>query len=197
MGNTPDIKWYEEISLRKGLPTRCPFAAVNRCPRYYQSLSLLGRSGSTEIPPEKDEQLKARWEKSDLWPITMEQATSVSGSPGKYNFCRFCPEVLYDRFGLFAEDLIPHSDEYTLERLIELKGPLRDDWEYNWAFLKELHYSNCPLYSGLQREETGKGERGYPEELFELKPNISGIGVNIKVLVDRFCVWWLRKSRRR
>ena len=130
---------------------------------------MLGRHGLAEISPEKDKELKEKWEKSDLWPITLEQATSVSGGPGRHKFSKFCPEVLYNRFGLFAEKLIPHPDEYTLERLIEMKGSLRDSWEVNWALFKELHYSNCPLYSVLQGEETGRIDRQYPEELFELR----------------------------
>lgn len=197
MGNTPNIEWYEGISFKKGIPTRCPFASVNRCPRYYQSLSLLGKYGSTEIPPDKDKELKEKWEKSDFWPITLEQATSVSGGPEKYRFSRHCPEILYERFGLFAEELIPHIDEYTLERLIQIKGPHRDDWEYQWAYLKELHYSNCPLYSGLQKVEKESDDLKFPEEVFEFKPNISGIGINLKVLINRFCIWWLKKNRER
>jgi len=197
MGNKPNSEWYEQISLKKGIPTRCPFVSVYRCPRYYQSLSLLGKYGSTEIPPEKDKKLKNKWEKSDFWPITLEQATSVSGGPDKYNFSKFCPEVLYERFGLFAEELIPHRDEYTLERLIQLKGPHRDNWEYVWAHMKKLHHSNCPLYSGLLKEEKESDELKFPDEIFEFKPNISGIGINLKALINRFCIWWLKKNKKR
>src|SRR6266478_1120232 len=41
----PTLKWYTDISASKSLSPRCPFASVHRCPRYYQSVSLLGEAG--------------------------------------------------------------------------------------------------------------------------------------------------------
>jgi hypothetical protein len=68
-----DIAWYTSISECKGVPPRCPFATVHRCPRFYQSLQLFGRyTGSTMIDPKDDEVLLRNWEKSDLWPTTWE-----------------------------------------------------------------------------------------------------------------------------
>ena len=78
----PDIAWYTELSTRKNLSPRCPFASVYRCPRYYQSLSLLGEAGSTKIDPIEDAKLLTKWKASDLWPATLEQATSVLGTDG-------------------------------------------------------------------------------------------------------------------
>jgi hypothetical protein len=40
-------------------------------------LVFLGEAGSTKIAPDEDQRLKARWEKSDLWPRTAEGATSL------------------------------------------------------------------------------------------------------------------------
>jgi hypothetical protein len=42
---------------------------------------LLGDAGSTRIDQKEDDKLKESWEKTDVWPITAEQATSISG-PG-------------------------------------------------------------------------------------------------------------------
>ena len=50
----PDFQWYSAESRRLELAPRCPFAAVHGCPRYYQSLSLLGRAGNTAIPKEEN-----------------------------------------------------------------------------------------------------------------------------------------------
>src|SRR5208283_2857731 len=78
---TPDLKWYEEVTKRKGLnEPRCPFASTEKCPRYYQSLSILGTAGATAIDKAIDEKLQKRWEHHHLWPRTMEQETSVGGS---------------------------------------------------------------------------------------------------------------------
>jgi hypothetical protein len=123
----PDLQWYTKTSEQKGLKQRCPFATAARCPRFYQSLSLLGRAGSTQIDEAEDERLKAFWESTDLWPSTAEQCTSVSGPvPGNKAFHNFCPEVAFLRFGLFASDLLPYHDEIDSEsahkKLADLQG---------------------------------------------------------------------------
>lgn len=153
----PDFEWYSGISTQNDLPPRCPFASVERCPRYYQSLSLLGSAGSTEIEPDEDERLKRYWERSDLWPRTREYATAV-GRSGKqdrtetHHFSNFCPEVAYDRFGYFASYLGDYADEidkdFAHERLGE-RGVSRNDWRWRWAAVQPLHYTECPLYSPL------------------------------------------------
>jgi hypothetical protein len=75
----------------------------------------LGEAGSTRIDPKEDKQLLNYWENSDLWPTTMEYATSISGSPGEpHIFSNFCPEVAFDRFDYFASLL---SDTHqTIEK---------------------------------------------------------------------------------
>jgi hypothetical protein len=108
----PIIDWCRKVSIDLGVPTRCPFASVERCPRYYQSLSLLGHAGHTEISPKKDKKLQKKWEKSDLWPTIGEQATSVSGAPERRkSFSKFCSEIAYDCFGFFGSELYPYHAE--------------------------------------------------------------------------------------
>jgi hypothetical protein len=159
----PNLKWYTEISERKGLMARCPFAFVYRCPRYYASLSPLAYAGSTPIEPEEDRRLKERWLRSDLWPVTEEQKTSVLGpSSGPQQFWRFCPEVLFDRFGVFASALADYHDDIDRKvahaRLSE-QDAASDDAEWSWALLHPMHYSECPLYSGLQLGEADRGPK--------------------------------------
>src|SRR5450631_3123171 len=119
---TPNADWYLRVSNERGVTPRCPFAAVERCPRYYQSLSLLGEAGSTKMPTDEDERLKAFWEKSELWPRTAEQASSISSSDGKWlSLSQFCPEVMHERFGFFAKGLGNYVDDldrgYAYEQL--------------------------------------------------------------------------------
>ena len=78
----PDIDWCRELSIKLGVPTRCPFSTVDECPRYYQSLALLSSAGHTPIATEKDEMLRKKWETSDLWPMIEEQATGCQGVGG-------------------------------------------------------------------------------------------------------------------
>lgn len=63
----PDLAWYTARSAELGHSPRCPFASVNRCPRYYQSLWVLGSAGSPSIDAEEDNRLRKKWEASDLW----------------------------------------------------------------------------------------------------------------------------------
>lgn len=175
----PSLAWYRDISSRHGLPPRCPFASVERCPRYYQSLSLLGSAGSTEIDRDEDERLKRYWQGSDLWPRTKEYETAVltfekqDGSKNQH-FWNFCPEVAYDRFGYFASDLAGYADEIDRDlahqRLGEAGAP-GDDWRWRWSSIQPMHYAECPLYSPLVHGGgfPARPDRAGPE--FTLGPN--------------------------
>lgn len=157
----PDLAWYTAISTRKKLLPRCPFASVHRCPRYYQSLSLLGEAGSTPIDPDEDNALRRQWQGSDLWPATLEQATSITSIEGRggrrrQSFWHFCPEVAFDRFGFFTSDLNPYADEIDLDlahRALGKANAPATDPRWAWAGVSEMHYSECPLYSPLAAGE--------------------------------------------
>jgi hypothetical protein len=163
----PNLEWYESVSQRNNLLPRCPFTLAYRCPRYYQSVSLLGNSGiSTSIDSEEDGKLLKYWQESDLWPITREQEPIIFGSPGKYIFSNFCPEVSFDIFGWFASSLTPYDDEIDMGHAHEQLGKMKadsNDWRWRWAHIQPMHYSHCPLFSPLssspvppKKEKKGK-----------------------------------------
>ena len=160
----PDLKWYTGISHERQVRPRCPFASVRRCPRFYQSLSLLGGAGSTNIEPGEDKLLLKRWKKSDLWPITDEQATSISGEPGKPSiYLNFCPEIAFERFGLFTLNFAGYADEIDLDlahdRLGRMKAPA-SDWRWAWSSVAPMHYTECPLYSPLNLDASRERSKG-------------------------------------
>ena len=43
----PDLQWHTSVGERKNLSAPCPFATVRLCPRYFESVSLLGDQGIT------------------------------------------------------------------------------------------------------------------------------------------------------
>src|SRR5271166_50761 len=199
----PDMDWYLNLSRERGTTPRCPFASVERCPRYYESLSLLGEAGSTKIPADDDARLKALWEKSDLWPRTAEGGTSIFGTDGRTSaFSNFCPEVSYDRFHLFASGLYRHADEIDVEsahRELGRSGVPGTHWRWLWAGISPMHFTECPLYSPLthgtrlppetsaEKKEPLRAEvvDEKPADLLTLNPNFHGVGINLKEAARR------------
>ena len=154
----PDFKWYSAESRRQGVSPRCPFQSVHACPRYYQSVSLLGQAGCTAIPTDEDEALSERWKRHPLWPAVSEQATGIAGDgQSTHSFHKFCPEVLFDTFGYFATFLAKHADELDSDmaaQRLEEEGASADDPRREWAFCTPQHYTECPLYSCLAHDWT-------------------------------------------
>jgi hypothetical protein len=159
----PTLSWYLATSKKMGDQPRCPFATVDTCPRFYQSLSLLGSAGSTSIDSLEDKRLLKKWKKSDLWPKTEEQETIIYGN-NKF-FDKFCPEVAFERFGYFASYLGRYSDEIDHDLAHEKLGKINassEDYRWSWSSLIAMHFSECPLYSVLiYRQGNKKNEEWY------------------------------------
>jgi len=198
----PDFEWYSKISDEFGGPPRCPFATASHCPRYYQSLSLLKETGATSIDAKIDDSLFQKWKNSPLWPLVAEQETSVMGTDEERAkiISNFCPEVSYDRWGIFATFLARYADEIDIRlahKSLSERGASRDDWRWEWASIRPQHYKECPLYSILQRpDEEIKTALENSDELLEIKPGIFGVSVNVKNLITKLCLWWLDKQRK-
>jgi hypothetical protein len=64
----------------------------------------------------------------------------------------FCPETLFDRFGLFVSDLHGYADEidiHVAHSTLKARNVPPSDWQWTWAAAKPMHYTDCPLYSPL------------------------------------------------
>ncbi len=129
-----------------------------------------------------------------LWPVTAEQTTSISGpNDTSKHFCNFCPEVSYERFGLFASDLDRYADETDIgiahTHLSNTKvSP--EDWRWNWFYINHQHYSECPLYSVLLN--TQQTTQNKLEDIVTFKPNFHGIGIDFNALIRRIKRWITR-----
>lgn len=115
----------------------------------------MGAQGiATKMAEQKDAELLAYWRESDLWPAVYEEATTVAGSPGRKSFTNFCPEVAFDFFRYFAEALYPYHDEIDLDLGIKSwsRRPIAPNhWSSSWSAVSPLHYTDCRLYSSLER----------------------------------------------
>lgn len=157
----PDRAWYFAESERRSLTPRCPFATVYRCPRYFQSLSLLGSAGCTEMDQALADRLYFAWRAQGLWPPVDEQATSIStrdrgsgSTPWMYD--HFCPEVLGDSLGFYADYLCKNNDDEidqaAILRHLQEEGYPRDHFRHQYQSAYALHYAECQLYSVLRHQ---------------------------------------------
>ena len=182
----PDLNWYLAISKKNNGSPRCPFATVESCPRFYQSLSLLGSAGSTSIDQAEDKRLLEKWKSSDLWPKTREQETSISGN-NKF-FDQFCPEVAFERFGYFASYLGRYSDELDHDlahkKLGEI-GASSKDYRWAWSSVAPMHFTECPLYSVLLHRRNStitSTEKENRDEWYKRPFGMLIIGITITVI---------------
>lgn len=188
----PYLEWYLSRSREAGLPPRCPFASVGSCPRYFQSLSLLAEAGFTALDAGRERKLLRRWKKSDLWPVTDEQATAVYNS-GE-SFSGFCPEVSHEAFGLFAVYLSRHADELDRDlahKRLAAEGVDGNDWRWRWQSVIPMHYSECPLFSPLAvRLASSEEGRTAAKEVWQVQPNLYGVGLDVRALWSRIKAKW-------
>jgi len=166
MTEIPNREWYSRLSQERGVNFRCPFATVEVCPRYYQSLSLLGEAGSTNIPESEDKRLIKHWKSNDLWPRTDEQATSLFGEPGNPSiYSNFCPEVTFARFGYFATSLTRYADEidsgFAHEQLARASA-LSGDPRWSWESCAGQHFTECPNYAVLSHRSKNRQAEAEP-----------------------------------
>jgi hypothetical protein len=155
----PDLDWYASVGERKGMRARCPYASINRCPRYFESVSLLGEKGiASKMPASRHDEALRMWEGHELWPATGETATTIAGGETPTIFFNFCPEVMFDTFKLFASTVIRFydgTDREIRERALTAEGAaFEKDWRWHYERVEPMHYSECPLYSKLLKEKT-------------------------------------------
>jgi hypothetical protein len=198
----PDLEWYSNISKQENVPLKCPYANVHRCPRYYASLYLLGNADvTTKMNPEKIKELDELWNKSDVLPVIAEHDTSIAKVDDKISmFTKFCPEILFDIFGLFAVSLFRYADDIDQEAgYAQMKrDAYPKDWRLTWSHVEPLHYLKCSVYSQLitrpveNKQDTLTGE-SIPE-IIEIKPGFMGISLNVRAACSRLAKWWLSKQ---
>lgn len=188
-----NINWYSSVSSQEGIPPRCPYANVDRCPDYYQSLSLLGTIGiTTAIQESEEKRLLKKWENSEHWPKVNEHAPSIWDFRDSKSFSNFCPEVAFDVYGLFASELHPYADEidiHVAHKQLGKQGAPATDWRWQWSHINPLHYSECRMYSQLVSTNVVGTDKIDTKEIIEFKLGMFGFFVNMKELVKRLWKW--------
>lgn len=193
----PDLEWYLSVSREREVAPRCPFATVDRCPRYWDSLSMLQHIGYTSASTEESQRLEKKWSGSELRARIAEQDTSISGSQSHKSLANYCPEITYNIFGFFASYLGEYVDDTDREmayRRFTREGISPNSWQWLWADLIPMHYTECPLYSPLQQKIFSIPPVQTNAELVTLKPAFWGISIDLKECWRRIRTWF-RKSK--
>lgn len=193
----PNIEWYLSTSQKREVAPRCPFATVERCPRYFASLSLLQNMGHTSICEEEDQRLQQKWEHSELIPKIAEYDTSISGSPKSKCLSNYCPEVSFESFGVFASLLFEHGDEIDRDLAfarLSREGVPAKNWKWRWADLKPMHYTECPLYSPLLHHAQAPAQEKPKSDILTLKPGVWGMSIDLKEIGRRVWSWFHRSD---
>ena len=149
-----------------------------------------GVRGSTGIDPKEDRRLFKKWHKSEIWPRTAEQETTLSSSGREpHTFVRFCPEGMYDRFEWFATSLAAFPDELDrdfAQASLRHQNADAEDWRWVWWQMTAMHYSECPLYSIISRPATTESQ----PDILSLKPGMWGLTVDLKAIWMRLRSWF-------
>lgn len=152
----PDFAWYSAESRKQGLPPRCPIAHAELCPRYYESIWLLGKEGLiTRIPSERDASLERKWKV--FGSVIAEEGASVWGDEKRKNLDHFCPEVSYEIYSYFASHLNEYPDELDREIAYKLykRGEIKH-FDARWQGISPHRYTECREYSIHATFATGK-----------------------------------------
>lgn len=197
MPDSYQLEWYASRGRELGASGRCPYANVHSCPRYWESLSLLGDAGiATSIDKQTDARLEQKWKGSKLWPVVAENATAVAN---RNSFSNFCPEVSFNVFRNFASSLSRYSDEIDRDAahaLLEREADVTpNDWRWQWANVTPLHFGECPLYSQIRISQ--EPEEPHAGEVVTMKPGVLGFSIDVKVLLDRLARSWLKARRKK
>jgi hypothetical protein len=109
------IEWYTGVSATKKLAPRCPFALVDRCPKYYESAAVLAEVGLTApLPPADTARLDQKWN-GWMSPIPEQSASVFSADDSVRGIWNICPEIGFEIFGYFATLLHKYADEIDLD----------------------------------------------------------------------------------
>lgn len=178
-----DDEWYASQSDPAiGQPIHCPYAAVDRCPRYFESLDLVETLGGCALEPKLRKRMDKHWKKIvPMFPLP-EHSTSVWKADGRVSMVNnFCPEVSATIYGWYASDLITYADEIDRDarhRLLSREGAPANDPRWAWSSIHALHYRKCPAYALLQANTSST----QPKEVFTLKPGMWGFSIDLKAL---------------
>jgi len=117
---------------------------LDTCPLYFISRRTLGELGRTTALPENDvDRLTTKWERHPAWASLPDVFPRFSG---------FCPEVMLQTFGVSVSSLHEYTDESDRDLAHSTLGRMQadaSDWRWAYDYIRELHYSDCPVYAIL------------------------------------------------
>lgn len=151
----PDRDWYIQKSEEAGVPAKCPYAHHKKCPRNWETTSLLMQAGSIAgLSSEENEAALALWKENMMLPELAEDMTSLNQPQygGVDGMHRACPEVVSTFSGYYADHFYKYVDDTDRaqgERIKEMES-LPNSWRSNWMYLHPVHYLDCEVYKEVK-----------------------------------------------
>lgn len=170
----PDFSWYSKRSREISLSPRCPIASAELCPRYYDSLWLLGKEGiTTEISDRDQIRLERKWK--PFAPVVAEEDVGITRSGDRFtSVSGLCPEVAFEVFGYFVSALYRYADEIDHDLAhgrLGAHGADGTDYRWQWSAVTPRHYTECREYSIYSEISSGK-KRKAPKRRLGLSPKV-------------------------
>lgn len=165
-------------------------------PKIFSQSVLDGQSRQYKNSFKRRKEVGSVLGKIGLLPTTSEQDPSIFFSDEKWIFfSEFCPEVTFDRFGLFAKGLSNYYDEIDMASAhseLQKSDAPNEHWRWQWEAIKPLHYTECSLFSLLNSQHT---PRQKSQDIFSLKLTLWGMSFDLKEAGRRIEKWWKRQRR--
>ncbi|MAF15846.1 MAG: hypothetical protein CMG93_07680 [Marinomonas sp.] len=175
----PNKEWYIKESKKAGVPPRCPYAHHRKCPRYWETTSLLKQAGVIAgLSEEEDKNTYTFWKSNMmLAELAEDMVTLNQGQHGGVDgMFRACPEVASKFIHLYADTFykyVDDTDRITGHQIMEQEG-LKNSWRSRWMHLSPKHYLDCEVF------ESAKGFNEQNTQSF-----VDTYHKNIKMLLDR------------
>ena len=158
----PNLDWYSTVGDQRGKDRRCPFATVNRCPKYFETLVVLEQQyNSPKIPRAIQKSMVKKWREDELWAVTLAdkpKAIEYRDTGNHLEFRSLCPEASFEVFELFTSSISYFKSTLDFKvRELQIKdtvyGSMHWHWVWQYFHVEPMHFSDCSMFGKISKEK--------------------------------------------